>query len=480
MNYGDYGLFIKGGWKAPVQGGTYDVINPSDEEVIGQAAQATAADVAEAIDGAAAGLADWRAISPWDRSNVLRKIADLLRQRTTTIAEQISLEIGKPVAQAKGEVAGSAEQFDWFADETRRLYGQIIESRLPNSRHYVHYEPIGIAAAFTPWNFPVALAARKIAPALAAGCAVICRGAQEAPGAAMLLVECCADAGVPAGAISLLNGEPEPITDAIMADPRVRKISFTGSVRVGKILAAAAAQTLKRVTMELGGHAPVIVLEDVDVDAVARLSAASKFRNGGQVCISPSRFFVMESIAERYAQVFAEATQSIRLGVGLEAGVDMGPLATAARRDAVSALVEDALACGSQLLAGGGRPSDFNRGYFYSPTVLNNVPSSARVMSEEPFGPIAPISPVASLEEALEKANAVEFGLNGYAFTNSLRDANAIVEGLQTGMVTINSYAPAMTEVPFGGIKASGYGREGGDLGIREYLESKSVTLTYA
>lgn len=480
MNYQDYGLFIDGAWRQPVEGGLYDVINPSNEEVIGTAPTATAADVAQAIDSAERGLAAWAAKSSWERAAILRKIAELLRDRTDTIAAQIALEIGKPIAQAKGEVGGSAEQFDWFADETRRIYGRTIESRLADTRHYIHYEPVGVVAAFTPWNFPIALAARKIAPALAAGCAVICRGAEEAPGATMLLIKCCVDAGVPPGAVSLLNGAPAPITDAIMADSRVRKISFTGSVGVGKILAAAAASTLKRVTMELGGHAPVIVMDDVDVEAVAKLSAGAKFRNGGQVCIAPSRFFVMESIAERFAKAFAEATETLRLGPGTDADVDMGPMATGARRDMIAELVDDAVAEGAEIMTGGKRPADFARGYFYAPTVLNNVPASARVMTEEPFGPIAPICPVASLDEALQRANAVEFGLNAYAFTTSLRNSHAIVEGLESGMVTINSYAPAMTEVPFGGIKASGYGREGGELGIREYLEAKSVTITFS
>lgn len=478
MDYRDYGLFINGEWRSPRRGEAYDVINPATEEVIGQAAQASADDVADAIDAAEAGLKVWRATQSWDRAAVLRKVAGLLRDRADQFAEQISLEIGKPLPQARAEVDSSADQFDWYADETRRIYGQVIESRMPNSRHHVQYEPVGIAAAFTPWNFPLVLAARKIAPGLAAGCAIICRGAQEAPGSAMLLAQCCAEAGVPAGALSLLNGAPEPITDAIMADERVRKVSFTGSVRVGKIIAAGAARTLKRVTMELGGHSPVIVTDDVDVEAAAKLAATAKFRNCGQVCISPSRFFVMESIAEDYAGIFAETARSLRIGTG--ADVDVGPMVTEARRDAVAELIEDAVAQGAELMTGGDRPAEFNRGYFFQPTVLNNVPDSARIMHEEPFGPVAPIAPVSSLEEAIERANAVEFGLHAYAFTRSLSSAHAIADAMQTGMVAVNSFAPAMAEVPFGGVKASGYGREGGVLGIQEYLEAKSVTMTFA
>lgn len=479
MDYARYGMLIDGEWTGTEGRRTYSVCNPATEEPIGQAAHASEADVIAAIDSADRGAVSWRTTPSWKRSETLRRIAANLRERVERIAVQMTLETGKPLAQAKGETMGAAEQFDWFADETRRIHGQMIESRLPDTTHHVVFEPVGIVAAFSPWNFPIALAARKIAPALAAGCTVVCRGPLEAPGAVAMLAECCVDAGLPAGALTLLNGDPEPITDVIMRDVRVRKVSFTGSVRVGKIIAAAAAATLKKVTMELGGHAPVIVMDDIDVDDVASQSAIAKFRNAGQVCIAPSRFFVMESAFDRFATVFAEKTKTIRLGGGLEEGVDMGPLSTERRRKEISDLVEDAKSKGAELLAGGRAPSGFNRGWFYEPTALARVPDEARMMSEEIFGPVAVINPVRSLEEAIERSNSTEFGLNAYAFTRSLGAARQIGEKLQSGMVTINSFAPAMTEVPFGGVKASGYGREGGELGIREYLEAKSITTTY-
>ncbi|MDQ2081498.1 NAD-dependent succinate-semialdehyde dehydrogenase [Xanthobacteraceae bacterium Astr-EGSB] len=479
MEYQRYGLFVGGEWRQPLENGRYEIMNPATEELIGLAPQAAAKDVAAAVDAAVPGMAAWRALSTWQRSDVLRRIAGLLRERVQPIATQIALETGKPLPQAKGEVMGSAEQFEWFADEARRIFGRVIDSRLAASRHYVQFQPVGIAAAFTPWNFPVALAARKIAPALAAGCAVICRGAEEAPGAAMLLVECCKDAGVPAGAISLLNGRPAPITDAIMADDRVRKISFTGSVRVGKILAAAAAATLKRVTMELGGHSPVIVMNDADVTEAARLSAAAKFRNCGQICISPTRFFVFEDSMKHFISEFCDAAKAIRIGNGLDDNIDMGPLATRTRLETVDGLVQDAIGKGAQLVMGGCRAPGFKKGHFYAPTVLANVPGHARAMTEEPFGPLALVNPVKSLDEALKAANDVEFGLSAYAFTRSLKNADAIAQGLEAGMVSINSFAPVMAEVPFGGVKSSGYGREGGELGTRDFLETKSITVKF-
>lgn len=479
MDYARYGMLIDGEWTGTEGRRTYSVCNPATEEEIGQAAHADEADVIAAIDSAERAAVTWRSTPSWKRSETLRRIAAIIRERVDRIGMQVTLEIGKPLDQARGEVLGAADQFDWFADETRRIYGQTIESRIPNTTHHVVFEPVGIVAAFTPWNFPVALAARKIAPALAAGCTVVCRGPLEAPGALALLAECCIDAGLPAGSLTLLNGDPEPITDIIMRDARVRKVSFTGSVRVGKIIASGAAATLKKVTMELGGHAPVIVMDDVDIDVVASQSAAAKFRNSGQVCISPSRFFVMENAFERFTTMFAERMKAIQLGNGLEDGVDMGPLATERRRKEIGELVDDASSRGAELLAGGRTPSGFNRGWFYEPTALTRVPDDARMMGEEIFGPVAVINPVRSLEEAIKKSNSTELGLNAYAFTRSLSAAREISEGLQSGMVTINSFAPAMTEVPFGGVKASGYGREGGELGIREYLEAKSITTTY-
>lgn len=479
MNYREYGLLINNEWLKPVRGGTYPVYNPATEEVIGHAPQATAEDVYLALDAAEAGLKKWRSVNAWERARIMREIAKLLRERKSEIARQLTLEIGKPFQQACGEVDGSAEQFDWFADETRRIYGQIIESRLPDSSHQVRYAPVGIVAAFTPWNFPIALAARKLAPALAAGCSIICRGAEEAPGSTMLLMKCCVDAGLPAGVVSMLVGEPAAITDALLDDGRVKKVSFTGSVPVGKMIAKKAASTLKRVTMELGGNSPVIVMDDIDVDEVAKLCAIAKFRNAGQVCIAPSRFFVMRGIYDRFVTVFTENVKKIMVGHGTQEGVDMGPLATGRRLAAMEELTQDAIAKGAKLATGGQRVASFEKGYFYEPTVLLDVPPSARVLQEEIFGPIAPVVAIDTLEEALTAANSVAVGLNSYVFTRSLKTAEEAIAGLEVGMVTVNSFAPAMTEVPFGGVKDSGYGREGGALGIRDYLEAKTATVTY-
>ncbi|MCY4302812.1 MAG: NAD-dependent succinate-semialdehyde dehydrogenase [Aestuariivita sp.] len=476
--FANHELLIAGDWQPASGGNTFPINNPATGQKIGVAASATSEDIKRAIDAAEAVMPLWESTSPWERSDILRKIAQNMRDRVTEIAELITLEIGKPTDQAMGEVRGSAEQFDWFADETRRILGQIVESRLPDTQHFVKYEPVGIVAAFSPWNFPVALAARKIAPALAAGCAVIVKGASEAPGATKVLIECCENAGLPAGTVSLLSGNADAISNTIMEDARVRKVSFTGSVPVGKTIAAAAAQTLKKVTMELGGHTPVIVMDDVDVAHVAKMSAQAKFRNCGQVCISPSRFLVMKTVADEYIREFTKTTEALKVANGCEDGADVGPLATEKRRNAIAKLVNDAMAQGATLATGGKIPEGMDEGYFYAPTVLVDVPDTARLMQEEIFGPIAAIRTVESLEEAIEIANNTEFGLHAYAFTASLRSAHKIADGLKCGMVTINSFSPAMTEVPFGGIKSSGYGREGGSLGIWEYLQSKSITLT--
>ena len=474
----EHKLLIGGKWQAAADGGSFPVYNPANGQLIGRAASATRDDVSDAIEAAEAAMPAWSATPTWNRSEILRQIANNMRERSAEIAALITAEIGKPAPQSLGEVMGSAEQFDWFADETRRIYGQIVESRLPDTQHYITYAPVGVVAAFSPWNFPVALAARKLAPALAAGCSVVVKGASEAPGATKALIECCVNTDLPPGVVSLLSGNASQLSGVIMADDRVRKVSFTGSVEVGKEIAASAASTLKKVTMELGGHAPVIVMDDVDVPKVATVSAQAKFRNCGQVCISPSRFLVMEEIADEFVEAFTETTKALKVGDGTEDGVEVGPLATEKRRREIADLVKDAVETGAQMKAGGRVPEGLDHGYFYEPTVLADVPDEARLMQEEIFGPIAAIRTVRSLDEALEIANNTEFGLNAYAFTSSLKSARKIADGLRSGMVTINSFSPAMTEVPFGGVKSSGYGREGGSLGIWEYLESKSVTMT--
>jgi succinate-semialdehyde dehydrogenase/glutarate-semialdehyde dehydrogenase len=472
-------LLIDGQWRPAANSASYEVTNPATEEVIGTAAQAGPADVAEAIAAAEAGLKAWRRTDPWTRSRIIRRIGQLIEERREEIARLITLEVGKPIDQSRAEVQGTYELYDWFADETRRIYGQVIEARSPTGRQYVTFEPVGIVAAFTAWNFPVLLMSRKIAPALAAGCSIICRPAEEAPGAVLAIAQCCVDAGVPAGVVNVLTGAPGEITSAIMASPKVRKITFTGSIPVGKMLIQQSAETVKRVTMELGGHAPVIVHDDVDVEAVAHMSAVAKFRNAGQVCASPTRFYVHDSKIDAFGRAFAERSAQLHIGDPLDPANDVGPLTTRRRRDAVEALVEDAVSTGANLASGGRRPAQPNRGWFYQPTVLIDAPDDARVMHEEPFGPIASISRFSQIEEALERANGLEFGLAAYVFTNSLKRAHETSEALQAGVVGVNTFVAALAETPFGGTKQSGFGREGGALGIRDYLEAKFTNMAF-
>lgn len=470
-------LLIGGEWRPAASGAVYPVVNPANEEIIGQAAQAGPDDVAAAVAAANQGFETWRRVGPWERSKVIRRIAELVAERADAIARLITLEIGKPLAQARAEVQMTVELFDWFADETRRICGQVIEPRTAGVRHQVIFEPVGVVAAFTAWNFPVLLMSRKIAPALAAGCSIICRPAEEAPGAVLTIGQCCLDAGVPPGVINILTGEPSTITPHLMAEPSVRKVTFTGSIPVGKLLIRESAETLKRVTMELGGHAPVIVHDDVDIEMAAQKGVISKFRNAGQVCASPTRFYVHASKVDRFAEAFADQAGRLRLGDGLQADTDMGPLTTERRRDAVESLIEDAVGAGARVLSGGCRPAHLNRGYFYAPTVVRDAPDSCRLMREEPFGPIATITPFDTVEEAITKANGLEFGLTAYVFTHSLKRAHETAEALSAGVVGVNTFTASNAETPFGGVKQSGFGREGGTLGIRDYLNAKLINF---
>ncbi len=468
-------LFIDGQTRPGAGARTMTIINPATEDVLGEVAEASAEDVAAALASAEAGFAKWRAEAAWKRSDVIRRIGGLMRERSAEIARLVTLEVGKPLAEAETEVVSSADHFDWAADEARRVYGYAIGSRTPENRLTVDYEPVGVALALTAWNFPINLAARKICMALAAGCSVIVRPAEEAPACIAALVQCCADAGVPAGVVNLLFGSPEQVIAPLMAAPSVRKVSFTGSTRVGKLLIRQSADTVKRLTLELGGHAPVLVLDDAAVDFAAKTGAFAKFRNAGQVCTSPSRFYVHESLAERFAEKMAQEARALRVGDGMAPDVTMGPLATGRQRDRAERLVEDARRRGARVLCGGARPAHLDRGFFYEPTVLANVPASAEMLAEEPFAPIAPIVPVADVDEAIAKANALEMGLAAYVFTQSLRAANLVSEALQAGVVGVNTCAVALPEAPFGGVKQSGFGREGGASAIYDYLSAKFV-----
>jgi succinate-semialdehyde dehydrogenase/glutarate-semialdehyde dehydrogenase len=473
--YEDYGLYLDGNWHNAHGGDVRDVLDPATEQVIGTIPSVTEEDLDDALAAAERGFAEWRKVSPWERAAKLRAVADLIRARTADIARLMTLETGKPLAESAGEIGAAADQFEWYAEETKRIYGQTIEGRAPDSRMTVIYQPVGVVAAFSAWNFPALLPARKIAAALGAGCSVIIKPASESPGSCMALVQACHDAQIPPGVVNLVTGNSDLITRHLIASPVVRKVSFTGSVPIGKQLLKLCADGVKKVSMELGGHAPVIIFEDADPVAAAQMVATAKFRNCGQVCISPSRFYVHESIKDAFGDAFAAYANSLKIGHGLEDGTTIGPLANRRGLDHAEQLVADAKAQGARVLAGGERPSDMNSGYYYCPTVLADVPDSARIMSEEPFVPVAPISPFQSFDEVMERANAVPFGLAGYIFTNSLKTATLASEAMEAGMIGVNEVLLAAAEAPFGGIKESGLGREGGSLGIQDYLEAKYI-----
>jgi succinate-semialdehyde dehydrogenase/glutarate-semialdehyde dehydrogenase len=451
------------------------VIDPGSEEVLAEIRMAGPNDVADALASAERGFAAWCEIGPWSRSDMLRRIGALMRERVAEIAELISLEVGKPIVEAELETISGAEHFEWAADLCRQLHGFSTSSRAPGGRGHVVYEPIGIALALTAWNFPINLSSRKVSMALAAGCSVIVRPAEEAPASVGAMLRCCVDAGVPPGAVTLLLGPPDTVVEPLMAAPQVRKVSFTGSTRVGKLLIAQSADTVKRLTLELGGHAPVIVMDDADVIRAAELAAAAKFRNAGQVCTSPSRFYVHEKVAADFVSGVAGVARRLRLGHGLDRSVTMGPLATSQQRDRTERLVDDARARGAMVVAGGRRPTSPNAGYFFEPTVLTDLDPDSEILCEEPFAPVAPIMPFTDLDECLGRANGLEAGLAAYVFTRSDATASRVSERLQAGVVGVNTCGVAMPEGPFGGIKQSGYGREGGFTAIYDYLNTKFI-----
>jgi succinate-semialdehyde dehydrogenase/glutarate-semialdehyde dehydrogenase len=453
-------LYINGTWRPAAAGGTIRLIDPATEESVGTAAQATRADVEAAIDAAAAGFAAWRKVSPWERAKVVRKAAQLLAERAEAIARLLTIEVGKPLAQSRAELQMAVECVDWFADEARRIYGTSLPGRSAAQRFETRYEPVGPVAAFTAWNFPVVLQARKIAPALAAGCSVVCRPAEEGTAAVAELIKCFIDAGVPAGVVNLLSGAPQEIAEAVMDSDRIRKVTFTGSIPVGQYLMRRAADTVKRMSMELGGHAPVIIHEDVDPVQAGAVSARGKARNNGQVCVSPTRFYVQKRHEQAFVESFVGTISRMRIGHGLDPATEIGPLINRRRLDFIERMVEDTLAEGARLECGGRRPAGMSRGYFYEPTVLTAMRDDMRLMSEEPFGRLAPISTFESFDEVIERANSLPYGLAGYVFTSSLKLANDTADALRTGIVAVNGFAAATAEMPFGGVRRSGFGRE--------------------
>lgn len=453
------------------------MVNPATETILGEVTPAGAAQVSEAIEAAYSARGDMRALTAWNRSALLRRAAALINDRAETLGRLVALETGKPVRQAVGEAKASAESVDWFADEARRVFGMSYESRVKGDRYLVHMEPLGVVAAFVPWNFPLLLLARKMAPALAAGNTLVIRPSSEAAGATMALIKCFEDAGFPKGAVNLVVGRPAEVTPTIMKDPRVAKVSFTGSVPIGRQIVEQSALTLKRVSMELGGHAPVIVHSDADIDAFAALAAPGKFRNAGQVCASPTRFYVHESIASEVEEKLVAATRALRVGSPLDDSTDLGPLTTSRRRDAIEKMVDEAVSGGARVVSGGVRPRGLEDGYFYEPTWLSNLKPDASVLNDEPFGPLGTLTSFSTLDEVVAEANRLPFALAAYVFTRSLAKTHATVDRLEAGVIGVNTFVASTAETPFGGSKDSGYGREGGPHAIRDYLETKFVNV---
>lgn len=467
-------LYIDGRWTSGSGTRRGLVFDPALGIATGEVAYAEKADLEEALFSSARAFPKWRSTSPFERYNLIRKAAGLLRERAEQVARRITAEQGKPLPEARAEVAMAADHMDWNAEEGRRAYGRIIPSRGPDIAQLVILEPVGPVAGFSPWNFPVTQLVRKIAAALAAGCTIIAKAPEETPGPAIELVRCFEDAGVPPGVINLVFGVPSEISECLVASDIIRKVSFTGSIPVGRALGQLAARHMKRTTMELGGHAPLIVLADADPDRVALLAAAMKFRNAGQVCASPTRLYVEEPIFERFVDSFVARARTVVVGPGIDERTQMGPLAHKRRLDAMEAFVQDARDRGASVLVGGQRLG--KEGYFYQPTVLTHVPKDAEIMLNEPFGPVAIINPVASLDEAISEANSLPYGLSAYGFTGSLESADRMTAEVATGTLSINHFGLALPETPFGGIRDSGHGSEGGIEGLQAYLQPKFVS----
>jgi len=471
--YSKFGQFIDGKWQQSQNNETYDVINPATEEVIGKASKAGEEDVNKALKSAEKGLEVWKNTPPWQRSKIIRKIADLMREKTDVLAKWMTLEVGKPLAEAAGEVGGAADIFEWNSEETKRIYGQIVESRFENTRMYVKYEPVGVVAGLIPWNFPIVLASRKISTALAAGCSVICKPDVITPGSVMELMNIINEAGVPPGVVNLLSGDPANISSQLISSDIIKKVSITGSTRVGKLILKQAAEKVQRVTMELSGHSPFIVFDDVDINQVTDMAITAKFRNNGQVCISPARFYIHERKKDEFAKTLVDKVTKLKIGNGMDKDTILGPLTTEKRLLEVEALAEKTKQEGAKVLCGGKRPAGFNKGYFYEPTIFDEVKDNFTIIKEEPFGPLVPLLTFKDRDEVVKRANDNDLGLASYIYTNSLENAHKVSEKMETGTCAVNTPAVAFAEVPFGGIKQTGYGREGGSMAIKDYLNIK-------
>lgn len=467
----DLKLFINGAWRSGEGRDCHAVVNPATGAAIADLPLATVADLDEALAAAQKAFVLWRATDVDARGAILHKAADLLRARADSVAVLLTMEQGKPIGEARGEVIASASLLDYFAEEAKRSHGRVLV-RPSGQRSIVIKQPVGPVASFTPWNFPIFLMAKKLAAALAAGCSVIAKPPEETPGCTSALIQCLTEAGLPAGVVQLVYGVPDMVSRQLIASPVIRKLSFTGSVPVGRHLMKLAAEGLKRVTMELGGHAPVLIFDDCDLEKTLDMVVPQKFRNAGQVCVSPTRFYVQEAIYERFVTGFAARTQGVKIGNGLAADTKMGPLANPRRPSAIGALVEDARTKGARVLAGGA-PQD--GGFFYRPTVLADVPLEADIMSNEPFGPVAVCRSFASFDEAIEQANRLPYGLAAFAFTENGRRANLLGDAIEAGMVGINTFAIGGNDTPFGGVKDSGFGSEGGPEGLDGYYVTKAI-----
>jgi succinate-semialdehyde dehydrogenase/glutarate-semialdehyde dehydrogenase len=474
FSYDPLYLFIDGRWLDAEARDTVAVVNPATNAVLGRLPLADASDLDRALAAAERGFATWRRTAPAERARILKAGADLMRERAEHIATLMTLEEGKPLLESRDEVLRAADYFEWFAEEARRIDGRVVAANRPGVLQLVKREPIGPVAAFTPWNFPAITPARKLSAALAAGCSVIIKPGEESPATALALARALDDAGLPKGVLQVVFGVPDAVSSQLIASPVIRKVAFTGSMPVGRLLAERAAAGVKPITLELGGHGPVLVFRDADLDAAAVGGAANRFRGTGQICISSTRFLVQRDIYPRFAERFVAATRALVVGDGLDASTEVGPLANARQLAKMESLVEDAVRQGARLLTGGKRIP--GPGYFFEPTVLADVPMSARVMHEEPFGPIAVLRPFDGLDDALAEANRLPYGLSAYAFTRDARTAIDVADGLEAGMIGINQYRIVATELPFGGMKESGIGSEGGAEGIHHYLVNKFIS----
>lgn len=469
-------LYIDGKWCEADSGRTLGVINPATEEVITEVAYGGRAEAKRAIEAAGKAMPGWMKLTAWDRAKVLKKTAELMRERVDSIARTLTMEQGKPVAESKAEILHSADTFEWFGEEGKRAYGQLIPNSQPGKRHVTLKHPVGVVAAISPWNFPITLQSRKIAPALAVGCTIVSRPASQTPLSLVQVFECMVEAGLPPGVANLVIGPAQEMADEFLENPICRKISFTGSTEVGKQLMKAAADQMKRLSLELGGHAPFIVFPDADPEVGAKIAVTGKFRNNGQVCIAPSRFYVHKDVEKKFTEAAVEFARSLKLGNGLEPGVEVGPLFEKRNLDQTIELVDDAKKRGAKVLTGGKRSEKFDRGYFFEPTVLTNV-GDAKLMTEEPFAPIMPLLDFSKVDDVIRAANNTRYGLAAYVFTNDLSIAWKMAEGLEAGIIGINDPVPATPQCPFGGMKESGLGRELGHEGLEAYLETKYASF---